>query len=127
MNQTETITRFPNIMISSFQRKIYNSNKLNKTPLTIDKHLLLGNEDYQLRSIVFHQGTDETVYGHYVCHYLVECKLVFNDKSNGKQYEQWFLFDDKESEPITAKVAVEHEQVKRDAHFCFMKKEQTKS
>ena len=88
MNQTDTISRFPNVMILSFQRKIYDSDQINKTPVTIDKHLRLGNEDYHLRSIVFHQGNDETIYSHYVCYCLIECQPILTNKRNGEQYGQ---------------------------------------
>ena len=108
--------RLPNVLILFFQRKNYevdeDSTEINRTPITINKQLTIGKEVYTLRSIVFHQGTDQNVFGHYVCHCLVKFRPKVITRGATKEFGQCFLFDEDQAIPISQKNAVDHEQVK---------------
>ena len=61
-------------MILSIQRKIFDSDQLDRTPVTINKTLDIGISQYHLRSIIYHEGLDDNVHGHYSCNCLIKCK-----------------------------------------------------
>ena len=122
LKQQSKIIRFPNVMIFSLQRKIVDSEEVDRCPVRINKQLCIGNEDYQLRSIIYHEGSDENVHGHYTCHCLVECKTPRTTKGKGNRCGQWFYFDDDEAHPITPEAAIDEDMVKQGCVLLFYEK-----
>ena len=80
------------------------------------------NEDYQIRSIVYHKGTDEMVFGHFVCHCLIEFQHRTTKQEKEKRYGHWFLFDDNESTPLLPGEAINEEDVKTGCTMLFYQK-----
>ena len=70
---------------------------------------------YTLRSIIYHEGNDEVVNGHHVCHCLITCKDKGSKRSNEeeKTFGQWFKMDDRCVTPISVEVAVNSSEVKK--------------
>ena len=122
MTQRQQFTRLPEVMVLSIQRKIPDSNEVDRRPVVISKTLEIGRKDYHLRSIVYHEGSDEKVNGHHSCHCLMKCKPANQRRGSALQFWQWFYFDDGAPNPITADKAINSPVVKKGCVLMFYQK-----
>ena len=122
MTQRQQFTRLPEVMVLSIQRKIPDSNEVDRRPVVISKTLDIDSMKYHLRSIVYHEGFDENVHGHYSCHCLIKCKPAIQRRGNAQPFWQWFYFDDGAPHPITADKAINSPVVKKGCVLIFYQK-----
>ena len=117
-------------MILSIERKTFNveihAEELNRTPVNINNQLKIDGEEYHIQSIVYHQGTNETVYGHYTCHCLIDFQPLLSGRGRRKDDGQWFKFNDGNPVPLSENDATSREQVKKRCSFLFYQKRNKK-
>ena len=109
-------------MIFYLERKSYNidakASDHNGTSVVINKSLTIGNKQYQLRSIIYHKGADENMYGHFTCNCLVDCRPFVSGRRS-KDYAQWFEFDEDKPIPLTEDDAISSDEVKKGCSLLF--------
>mgnify|MGYP003333754081 CR=1 FL=1 len=127
--EEQTFIRLPEVMIFQLERKSYNieanASDHNGTSVVINKSLTIGNKQYQLRSIIYHKGADENMYGHFTCNCLVDCRPFVTGRRS-KNYAQWFEFDEDKPIPLTEDDAISSDEVKKGCSLLFYQQREKK-